>query len=202
MWLFTRRGFLSIVMQDDEDPANDNPVFAVRARNVEHLANFFPDDRLIETKDADYAWRVYIDYRELIDLIREIIDEIDYTNFKDACRDDEPYHGLLDQVWSRAFMYQLEHEDYGRPGVDSDAVAVVERRLSRGKPAWYAGEGDSGGSHMHQHGASDSVQPATRTRLSLHGGRGALDTDGGQQGRDDRPVLPWYRRIFRRRNAV
>ena len=101
MWFCLNNGFLSVVA--DKDNANR---LMVRARRKADLSNIFgPDAEVIETPEADYGWRVFIDRERFKVLVNALIDRIDYTNFKNSVRDDD-LHDLYTEFWGL-------HRDYG-----------------------------------------------------------------------------------------
>lgn len=87
MWLFTQRGFYSIV-EDRQKPGN----LLVRSRHKKDLANLLPlvsvkgEPKwiIISTPDADYPYRLSLP-RELVKhAAMQLAGEIDYGNFKDT----------------------------------------------------------------------------------------------------------------------
>lgn len=196
MWLFTKRGFLSIVRKEGDHV--DNSTYVVRARSQEHIANYFLPTRIIKTDKADYAYRAEVNHHELLDLMREICDEIDYDNFKNACKDDDAYHTLLDKVWALHFYYQLETEDFRDFGVGSDPTDTIVRRLSKDKDPWPGSARNPGRANTDQHGTSGGSSRGTQARIQVPSGGSPLDSDGRQSSVDHSPVQPWYRRLFGR----
>lgn len=102
MWLFTDRGFYSIVQPDGDDP----DTLVVRARDRESLEIFEDDARIVELPNRDYPFRVFLprDYvaRWLED---EVLAGITYDNFKDAHTRGRVWHDALLQVWTA--MHQV-----------------------------------------------------------------------------------------------
>lgn len=197
MWLFTKRGFLSVILKHGEDPDDDQAKYVVRARSQDHLANYFMPTRIIRTDEADYAYRVEVRYYELLDLTREICEEIDYFNFKDACKDDGSYHTLLERIWSHCFMYQLDQEDFGRLGMVSKPEDAIVRRLTGSPYKRQDGQGEDRMDYTDEYESPDSTMSAEEAGLQVPSSGSTLDSDRGQQGDDNPAVLPWYRRIFR-----
>ena len=99
MWLCFNDAFVSVVKDRRSD------CLVVRARSFEHLARLFPRDRIVETPDADYGWRVFATRDEIADIFARRIRTIDYTNFKNSVR--EPMlKRLYERFWLDHFNYQ------------------------------------------------------------------------------------------------
>ena len=81
MWIFTNRGYLSIVEN------RDNPdELLVRARYKGDIeAHFGKGYEILESSDADYRFRAFIDRNTVSAKIHRLVDNIDYSNFKDSC---------------------------------------------------------------------------------------------------------------------
>ena len=106
MWLFTKRGFVSIVVD-----RNDSKLMWMRARRKEDLEDLLTAtlrpywlQYITHSFVADYAYRVAIPARDVEKIVMELIREIDYDNFKSGCHltrpDDHDYHRTLRTVWS------------------------------------------------------------------------------------------------------
>lgn len=108
MWLFTNKGFVSIV-QDFQIPGN----VLVRARSKKHLQDLFPDQEVQVTPLADYRFRVSLPQAQIADRVREWVAGIDYTNFKDSIPDDE-YHDATLDVWRTMFAFQSDQVRKGK----------------------------------------------------------------------------------------
>ena len=100
MWLFTRRGFYSIVASPDV------PVCVqIRARDKVHLENLaIPDAKILETPTADYPFRVIVPHGYAVQLVTLLAQEIDYSNFKDVIDSqhgaDNWFSAACHEVWS------------------------------------------------------------------------------------------------------
>src|SRR3954453_21583727 len=100
MWLFTPRGFYSVVAHRD-----DPDVVLVRAReraDLESLAELSPRLAIAHTPERDYAWRVLMPRAEWERALGLLATEIDYPNFKDEVQRKQGYGraSLYAQVWS------------------------------------------------------------------------------------------------------
>jgi hypothetical protein len=100
MWLYTTRGFFSIV-RNYESPSE----VLVRARlkgDLENLRSVWPTlTPTRETNRRDYRFRATIDVRELPLLLSKLASELTYTNFKDAVAAKQGHErsDLYHDVW-------------------------------------------------------------------------------------------------------
>ena len=106
MWFFTKHGFVSIVQHRD-DPA----VFLVRSRNVRPLAALWPDYKIHELGLADYRYRIFVPRLGVSEVVMDLLDGLDYPNFKSACTDDDDYQIALASVWRTMYGYQEKAGD-------------------------------------------------------------------------------------------
>jgi hypothetical protein len=84
MWLFTTKGFYSVVEHRD-----DPDYLLIRCRvksDLENLLDHMPTMEMVETKNADYRYRAVVPRREWLATMLELGDELDYDNFKDAVK--------------------------------------------------------------------------------------------------------------------
>lgn len=101
MWVYTRKGFLSIVAHDD-DPMGG---LLVRARLPGHIEALFPEAKVLETRDADYRFRSTIPAGRVAEVLHDEVTSIDYPNFKDSVEDGD-YHEMLPPAWRAAVNVQ------------------------------------------------------------------------------------------------
>jgi len=106
MWLFTDRGYFSAVVHRD-DPS----LLLVRARareDLENLRPLLPNLTIIENGGADYRWRIIVPREEWQGVVRTLIEEMNYSNFKSAVEDRQgsERHDLYLSVW--AVMLRLQ----------------------------------------------------------------------------------------------
>lgn len=99
MWVFTDRGFYSVV-QDTGDPS----MLVVRARaegDLVALREFIPDLEIVELPNRDYEFRAYVERVEWEAALVELAERIDYSNFKDAvtARQGKPRHDIYLRIW-------------------------------------------------------------------------------------------------------
>lgn len=100
MWIFTNRGFLSIV-----EDRQQNGCLLVRAREREHLAALFPGREIAETPGRDYRFRTSVPRSEVSETLRREVESIHYPNFKDSLGDAR-YQQACHEVWKVMFNYQ------------------------------------------------------------------------------------------------
>lgn len=100
MWIFTTKGFISIV-QDRDIPDG----FMVRARQCQHLTDLFPEADVYTEAGSDYKWRARIPKREAVEVIAQTLAAVEYDNFKNSIPDHD-YHDACSDVWSVMFNYQ------------------------------------------------------------------------------------------------
>jgi hypothetical protein len=100
MWICLNDGFLSVVADK-----NDRNMLMVRARRKIDLTNIFGSNcETIETPEADYRWRTFIERKAFIALVTARVMDIDYTNFKDSV-DNNDLHDMYLGMWSLHSRY-------------------------------------------------------------------------------------------------
>ena len=105
MWVFTTKGFLSIVQHKD---VPDH--FQVKSRVRAPLESLWPEHDILVIDWADYRFRINIRKEEAIPVIAKEIEQVLYTSFKDECREDEDYHHALTRVWTTMYNFQALSE--------------------------------------------------------------------------------------------
>ena len=100
MWIFTNRGFLSVVQ--DLDDANQ---LIVRSRFPGHIQTLFPGAKVATTPDHDYLYRAFLPKAAVARVIRREVETIDYGNFKNSVT-DEAYHRACLEVWFTLYDHQ------------------------------------------------------------------------------------------------
>jgi hypothetical protein len=85
MWLFTKRGFYSIVQKKGGE-------FHIRARMKQDLENLKDlaeiKRQVILTRDADYRYRLVVNQVEVVAALMALAQDIDYSNFKNCIAAD------------------------------------------------------------------------------------------------------------------
>jgi len=100
MWIFTSRGFLSVV-QKENDPAT----LVVRSRFPGHIQFLFADARVLVTPNRDYLYRAEVPRSQVIEVLHREAEAIDYDNFKDSVREGT-YHTACSAVWLTLYRHQ------------------------------------------------------------------------------------------------
>jgi hypothetical protein len=114
MWLFTKHGFYSAVCGRIEGKTDREKV-VVRARLKRHLVNLclaFPDSlpkpaAIHSSEETDYRYRIVLDQVAWRKVVEELVNDMDYTNFKNACPEPE-YHAWLNKVWGIGWDVQKQ----------------------------------------------------------------------------------------------
>ena len=102
MWIFTQKGFLSVVAHNTKPD-----ILIVRSRFKGHIEKIFGAVGVLEDCGSDYRYRVELSQREVSKTIAKMVSEIKYDNFKnsldfyderymDCCLD--VYHSVLRNV--------------------------------------------------------------------------------------------------------
>jgi len=87
MWIFSQKGFLSIVRHTDKPN-----ILIVRSRFRGHIEKIFPKARVEEDATRDYRYRSELPAKEVSKVIARLVSGIDYDNFKGSLdTNDEVY---------------------------------------------------------------------------------------------------------------
>ena len=111
MWLFTRYGFYSVVL--DKADANRLQVRARIRGDLERLRTFARQladvemDPLIPTPDGDYAFRCIIARDAWIKVAAALAGDIDYPNFKNQTHGEGDRDAAYMDVWTTMHELQL-----------------------------------------------------------------------------------------------
>jgi hypothetical protein len=111
MWIYTKRGFYSIV-QD----RRDDRLLIVRARVRGDLETLFPRAPIQEGDRSDYRFRCWAWRSQAIPAIAKEIENIDYPSYKDAIVDPERRGHSYFNVWAEmaALQERLAREERPR----------------------------------------------------------------------------------------
>jgi len=125
MWIFTKHGFFSAVCARKGDGSHSQPVdpdrIMVRARvrkHLENLKNRFPDHLeqcdIHESVGTDYAFRLFVQKSEWVQVLTSLGEETDYDNFKSEVArhlgsEGKRYNNSLGEVWS--VMHELQGDE-------------------------------------------------------------------------------------------
>jgi hypothetical protein len=118
MWLFTTRGFYSVV-QDKEDSRK----LVVRARlhgDLEKLREIAPKlSDTFQLPRRDYRFRAFISRKDFAAVLPKLLAELDYTNFKDEvwAKQGSERADLYHDVW--AVMYRAQDIEHRREGQEA-----------------------------------------------------------------------------------
>ena len=105
MWVFTDKGFLSIVQHNSMPDC-----FQVKSRVGYPLEILWPGHEIEVIDWADYRYRITIAKQEVAPVLVGAIESIGYTSFKDQCRDDARYYESLGRSWAEMDRYQTKRE--------------------------------------------------------------------------------------------
>lgn len=107
MWIFTSRGFFSIVA--DKNNADN---LLVRARVAGDIEAFWPKAKVEKTPAADYMYRVSLPRKIVADALAGDIIGIRYGNFKNSIKDkDRAFY--YESVWNIMATLQADMEMEG-----------------------------------------------------------------------------------------
>lgn len=115
MWLATKVGFYSVVQHK-----NRKNCYIVRARcreDIENLINGIPsinNESVVETRDADYRFRLNINKYQFNALMGFLSNSVDYPNFKDEIKSSKQQKDKLSfytKIWFT--MLQFQENRYG-----------------------------------------------------------------------------------------
>ena len=117
MWLMTTRGFFSVVQHFD-----DAEKVLIRARALEDLESLcelaeevlddaskggLAADAIIEMKEADYRYRLIADSEAWAEVMRALMAEVTYPNFKNAVTERDPDRAhIYTDVWATLLQIQ------------------------------------------------------------------------------------------------
>lgn len=104
MWIAMNDNFVSIVKH-----AYADDIYIVRARVREDLVNLFPlkKDDILETKDSDYRFRLFVTPKAVADIVSQRIMDIDYSNFKNSVIEDWRY-AAYSKIWLTMMNVQID----------------------------------------------------------------------------------------------
>ena len=104
MWIFTQKGFLSIVRHSGKPNT-----LIVRSRFRGHIEKIFPKAVIEEDPTRDYRFRAELPAKEVSRVVARIVFQIDYPNFKNSLGlDDEKYLESCVQVYNSVARNSIE----------------------------------------------------------------------------------------------
>ncbi len=96
MWIFLNNSFLSIV-----ENRNNKEELLVRSRIKGDIDKIFSDSNVFELENSDYKYRSYIKKSEVSEKIKDIIQNINYDNFKNSIsKNEDKRHSSYINVWN------------------------------------------------------------------------------------------------------
>jgi phage gp29-like protein len=113
MWIFHTEGLLSIV-----EDRNDKKLLMVRARRREHITKVFPHATPIHTPNADYHWRISVTRGQVQAVMIQMLDNLDYDNFKDAA--NPMLKTVYSNIWADGLALEKLNERVNVLGPDED----------------------------------------------------------------------------------
>ncbi len=86
MWLITNFGFFSIVEKPDDQGSGTLTIRARVKTDLESLRDrYLPElGEIVTSEDTDYKYRAKVSRTEFADAASQIVQDIDYTNFKNS----------------------------------------------------------------------------------------------------------------------
>ena len=112
MWLATQHGFFSIVQKESD-------LYFIRARVRQDLENLVQlaglegeQSEIHEWPQADYRYRIFVDFETLLEVMVQLTARLDYPNFKGRIyeREDQAHKlGAYHRIWE--LMSDLQHEE-------------------------------------------------------------------------------------------
>ena len=104
MWLMTRFGFFSVVQKGGETD------LTIRSRvrtDLEELhSRYIPAmSEILEVAGSDYKYRVKISHIDFAEAMRQLIMDVDYSNFKNTVLAEQGVERaqVYDQIWHTLF---------------------------------------------------------------------------------------------------
>ena len=105
MWIFTTKGFISVVQHNSKPE-----YFQVKSRVPGPLELLWPDHEIKVIDWADYRYRINILKEDAIGKIIQVIGAVDYSNFKNECVGMTEYHHSLGSIWRTMYAFQEKME--------------------------------------------------------------------------------------------
>ena len=108
MWLYTKKGFLSIV-----ENFHDRSQFVVRSRFKNDIEAHFPDAKVEKDTGTDYKYRAFLPKKIVASTVHKYVEsELDYTNYKSSVKGSLKHDAYL-SVWGIMKRAQDEEEEMG-----------------------------------------------------------------------------------------
>ena len=105
MWIFTTKGFIS------KAPHKNLPEpCQVKASVAPPLEELWPDHEIEVIDWADYRFRITIGKEVVFPVMMQLLESIDYSNFKHECHEMKEYQSAVMGVWTEMHAYQARME--------------------------------------------------------------------------------------------
>jgi hypothetical protein len=146
MWLFTKYGFYSITKAE---LTRKKELFQVRARarkDLINLKNAIPSLRFKKIHIypyADYRFRIYVWKLEMVEILLELGESLDYSNFKNkitGIENQKDKYNYYNKVWGVMYGYQ-------RVGDEKDQFKLAEELYGKQLSIGYTGGLDEVSEH-------------------------------------------------------
>jgi hypothetical protein len=113
MWLFSQRGFYSIVQHKDHPDT-----FVVKARIKGDIEKYWPDAVIERNEAYDYLYRTSLPRDKVIPVITKIVSDINYSSYKGTLEDSERRREHYVNVWDILVNMQehLMEDENGNKG--------------------------------------------------------------------------------------
>lgn len=178
----------------------------VRARAKQHLQNLldnfphiFKGTTINETKDTDYAYRIFITKTQWVDCLVDLGDRIDYSNFKGRCQSqkclDTHYNHALHSVWS--VMHRLQPAGVGlyaqwHHPEDNRARVTVSQEPEEEELVEEEVECEDSDDGLHRFSADLEYDPSGKTITCEWCGEVGTEDDVEEEDTEDYdPLDPW-----------
>jgi hypothetical protein len=93
MWIFSKDAFLSVVQVKDNLDR-----LLVRSRVKGDIEKVFSSVKVVESAGTDYRFRAVVEREAVANVMKSMVNDIDYTNFKDQIKDHQRHWAYMD-VW-------------------------------------------------------------------------------------------------------
>jgi mRNA-degrading endonuclease toxin of MazEF toxin-antitoxin module len=126
MWIFTEKGFLSVVRKPR--PGEESTLM-VRSRRYDALAPLAASASrpIIRTPDADYPYRVIVEDSIFGAFMASQIEAIDYSNFKSrVSRLSYSYEHALHEIWAVMRMQEVLAVEYLAFSTEDDSLESIQ----------------------------------------------------------------------------
>lgn len=100
MWLFSQRGFFSIVQHRDKPH-----ILIVKARMRGDIEKYWPDAVIERNEDFDYLYRTELYRHQVEPVILKMVQDVNYASFKGSLEDKRRYIWHV-QVWEILCLMQ------------------------------------------------------------------------------------------------